>query len=130
MSAETVSNNQGRRGRSWFLVDKRLLAFNEWVRKHYGNQEALADEVGTNRAHLSQVLGGTRTGGHTWRRIVRILPDEGLSLLQQCPSWNTRAQAELQARRAREAQAAAAQKIVLGAGVPASQPQPIDNVPS
>jgi hypothetical protein len=73
-----------------------LAAFYRWLRRQPVkgwpgerlNQELLADMVMTNRAHLSQVLAGRRRGMHTWRRLVKVLPLEGLLLLQQCASWN------------------------------------------
>jgi hypothetical protein len=91
------------RGRSWFLVDPRLLAFHAWARRAYGNQEQLARTVMTSRAHLSQVLRGARCGRHTWKRLVRVLPEEGLELLQQLPTWNSAATVALAQRRAPQA---------------------------
>ena len=64
-------------------------------------QERLADEVMTSRAQLSLVLSGARRGRFTWRRIVQVVPIEGLLLLQQCPSWNTDAAAAWKKRKDR-----------------------------
>lgn len=77
----------------------RLAAFYRWLHARplpenpngRYNQERLAEDVMTNRAHLSQVLSGRRPGMHTWRRLVKVLPMDGLSLLQLCPSWNIHA---------------------------------------
>jgi hypothetical protein len=101
--SEAVSESSShRRGRSWIVTDPRLRAFNAWAQRHYGNQEALADAVMTNRAHLSQVLHGRRRGKHTWTRLVKVLPAPGLLLLQQCPAWNKDAAEALKQRRERE----------------------------
>lgn len=81
-------------------------AFLHWAKHSGWSQAVLAEEVQTNRAHLNQVLTGARTGGHTWRRIVKVLPMEGLLLLQQCAAWNKFAEEALQKRRAAEAETA------------------------
>ncbi len=73
------------------------------IRPGIFTQEDLAEKIMTNRAHLSQVLTGKRSGVHTWRRLVKVLPEEGLSLLRHCSSWNKYAEAALQ-RRLRDAQ--------------------------
>lgn len=95
------------RGRASIATNPRLAAFYRWLHarpmpEHPDGrytQERLADDVMTNRAHLSQVLSGRRRGKHTWRRLVKVLPMEGLLLLQQCPSWNKDAAAALSERR-------------------------------
>jgi transcriptional regulator with XRE-family HTH domain len=96
--------------RASIATNPRLSAFYRWLHarplpenpeKRY-TQERLADDVMTNRAHLSQVLSGRRRGKHTWCRLVKVLPSDGLSLLQQCPSWNNDALAALAKRRERE----------------------------
>lgn len=58
----------------------------------------LADRIATNRAHLTQVLNGSRPAltrhgrpSSTWRRLVRVLESEApeaLLHLQQCSTWN------------------------------------------
>lgn len=91
-------------------TNPRLAAFYRWLHARplpensngRYTQERLADDVMTNRAHLSQVLSGRRRGKHTWRRLVKVLPMDGLLLLQQCPSWNTDAARALQERREAE----------------------------
>lgn len=92
--------------RASIATNPRLAAFYRWLHtrplpeaseRRY-TQERLADDVMTNRAHLSQVLSGRRRGKHTWARLVRVLPMEGVSLLQQCPSWNNDAAAALRRR--------------------------------
>lgn len=80
-----------------------LGAFQRWCRARGIRQEQLADDAMTSRAHLSQVLTGSRRGKHTWKRLVRVLPREGLLLLQQCSSWNKDAQAAWEERESREA---------------------------
>jgi hypothetical protein len=85
--------------------------FLTWSRRSGWSQEALAEEAGTSRAHLNQVLQGHRTGGHTWRRVVKVLPLDGLLLLQQCAAWNTHAQAALDRRLAAESAAATLARI-------------------
>lgn len=93
--------------RASIATNPKLAAFNRWLRARplpenpegRYTQERLAADVMTNRAHLSQVLSGKRPGPHTWKRLVKVLPMEGLSLLQQCPSWNNDAAAALQERK-------------------------------
>lgn len=96
--------------RACIATNPKLAAFYRWLHtrpipedagRRY-TQERLAEDVMTNRAHLSQVLSGRRRGKHTWVRLVRVLPTEGLSLLQQCPSWNNDAAAALRKRLAAE----------------------------
>lgn len=91
-------------------TNPKLAAFYRWLHTRplpddpagRYNQDLLAHDVMTNRAHLSQVLSGRRRGKHTWTRLVRVLPMEGLLLLQQCPSWNKDAVAALKERVDRE----------------------------
>ena len=92
-------------------TNPKLYAFHRWLRTHCVtgkpevrfNQEVLAELVMTNRAHLSQVLNGTRKGTHTWKRLVKVLPTEGLSLLRQSSAWNKVAEAAYRERKAEEA---------------------------
>lgn len=65
-------------------------------------QERLADDAMCGRAHLSQVLNGKRMGPHTWKRLVRTLPLDGVFLLKQCSSWNKSAEEALLERQRRE----------------------------
>lgn len=96
--------------RASIATNPRLAAFNRWLRRQplpenpagRYTQERLAEDVMTNRAHLSQVLHGRRGGLHTWRRLVKVLPMDGLLLLQQCPSWNKAAEVALKERRDRD----------------------------
>lgn len=89
-------------------TNPRLTAFYRWLHtvplpenpEGRYTQERLAEDVMTNRAHLSQVLSGKRRGRHTWRRLVRVVPPAGVSLLQQCPSWNNDARKALAEREA------------------------------
>lgn len=86
------------------VTNLKLYEFHRWLRDPANpfkptNQEELADLIMTNRAHLSQVLSGKRRGGHTWRRLVKVLPEEGLSLLRQSSAWNNFAEAALVQRR-------------------------------
>jgi transcriptional regulator with XRE-family HTH domain len=83
-------------------VNPALGAFQRWCRARGIRQEQLAEDAMTSRAHLSQVLTGHRRGKHTWRRLVRVLPREGLLLLQQCSSWNADARAAWAEREARD----------------------------
>jgi hypothetical protein len=78
------------------VTNPKLSAFYRWLHtrplpedpaRRY-TQGRLAHDAMTNRAHLSQVLAGTRSGSQTWRRLVRVLPRDGLFLLRQCSSWN------------------------------------------
>lgn len=87
-------------------VEVAWQAFLDWGKKSGWQQERIAEEIVTNRAHLNQVLNGKRTGGQTWRRIVKALPMEGLLLLQQCAAWNKFAEKALEKRRADEADTA------------------------
>jgi hypothetical protein len=77
-------------------------AYLHWSRHAGWTQERLAEEIMANRANLNQVLTGARPGGPTWRRIVKVLPMDGLMLLQQCSAWNNTAETALAARRDRE----------------------------
>ena len=43
--------------------------------------EKLAEKLYSNRAHLTQVLNGTRPGGQTWRKLARVLTTDELALL-------------------------------------------------
>lgn len=81
-------------------------AYLNWSDKSGWTQTRLADEVITNRAHLNQVLTGARSGGQTWRRIVKVLPMDGVLLLQHCSAWNKFAAAALAKRRESERQQA------------------------
>jgi len=40
----------------------------------------VADLVLSGRAHLTQVLGGTRAGTHTWKRLARVLTKDEYDL--------------------------------------------------
>jgi transcriptional regulator with XRE-family HTH domain len=90
-------------------TNPRLSAFYRWLHAQplpenpegRYTQERLAEDVMTGRAHLSQVLSGRRRGKHTWRRLVRVVPAEGLFLLKQCPSWNKDAAAAFRAHTAK-----------------------------
>lgn len=98
------------------VTDPKLYEFHRWLRNpenpfRPANQEELADLIMTNRAHLSQVLTGKRTGVHTWRRLVKVLPEEGLSLLRQCSAWNKYADAALAKRREEERQSQILQQM-------------------
>lgn len=61
-------------------------------------QDRLAKDAMVGRCHLSQVLAGRRKGDHTWLRLIKVLPDDGLFLLKQCPSWNKVAEEAYAAR--------------------------------
>lgn len=78
-------------------------------------QERLAYDAMCGRCQLSLVLNGSRKGAHTWKKLVRVLPMEGVFLLKQCSSWNNFAQAALEERE-RRCKLAETQKVEL-AGV-------------
>lgn len=86
-----------------------LSAFLRWLRNRphpdggFYSEGRLAEELTIGRAQLSQVINGRRAGARTWRRIVRGLPEDGLSLLKQCPSWNNFAEEALHKREGRAA---------------------------
>lgn len=94
------------------VTNPKLYEFHRWLRSqpmphdpnrtHY-TSAALAEEIMVGRAHLSLVLTGKRSGIHTWPRIVKVLPMEGLLLLEQCSSWNKYAKAALLKRTREEA---------------------------
>ncbi len=86
-------------------------AYALWAKREGWSQGRLAEECLTSRAHLNQVLTGKRSGGPTWRRIVKVLPMEGLLLLQHCAAWNNFAGAALQKRIAAEEDEAGLVKI-------------------
>lgn len=92
------------------LTDPKVAAFHKWARENGWTQEDLAYECDCNRSNISLVLGGRRPGRYTWRRLVRVLPEEGLLLLKQCSSWNKWADEALAKRRAREAAQAEAKR--------------------
>lgn len=94
-----------------------VKAFQAWARRNGWTQEELAYECDCNRTNISLVLSGRRPGRYTWRRLVRILPEDGLLLLQQCPTWNKYADEALRRRREREARKAAEARLCeLAAG--------------
>lgn len=49
----------------------------------------LALKLGCGRAHLTQVLNGTRTGGRTLELLPAVLTTEELALLEQRSTWRT-----------------------------------------
>lgn len=90
-------------------TNPKLSAFYRWLKtqvvtgmpdkpKNRFNQSMLAEFVVTSRTHLSEVLSGKRKGRHTWKRLVKMLPLDGLSLLRQCSSWNNFAEKAYTAR--------------------------------
>lgn len=83
--------------------EEKLAAFYKWARARGWTQDELAYECDCNRTHISLVLSGTRPGRYTWRRLVRILPMDAVSQLQQLSSWNKHADEALRRRREREA---------------------------
>lgn len=77
-------------------TDPKLSAFYRWLKTvplpenpsgRY-TQQRLADDATCGRTNMSLVLSGKRRGDHTWPRVIRAVPKEGLFLLRQCPSWN------------------------------------------
>lgn len=86
--------------------DSAWAAYEKWCKLSGWSQTKLADEIGASRSALNQVLNGKRTGGPTWRRVVKVLPMDGLLLLQQCSAWNRYAEVALEKRRAAEAETA------------------------
>lgn len=98
------------------VTNPKLCEFHRWLRDPLNpfkpaDQAELAEFIMTNRTHLSQVLTGKRSGAHTWRRLVKVLPEEGLSLLRQCSAWNKYAEAALTKRREEERQSQILQEI-------------------
>lgn len=47
----------------------------------------IADELFIGRSHLSQVVNGRRSGGHTWRKLKKVLTVDELKLLETCSTW-------------------------------------------
>lgn len=115
---------------SSIVTNPNLSAFYRWLkaqplpppREGCYTQEALAAEVMAGRAHLSQVLSGKRPGMHTWRRLAKVLPMEGLFLLKQCPSWNNYAEAALAERELREIAGKAIWAATFGQRKPVLEP--------
>lgn len=92
--------------------DPKWQAFLDWSTKWSGwSQERIAEEISTSRSHLNQVLRGKRTGGTTWKRVVKVLPMPGVLLLQQCASWNKFAAEALEKRRAAELEQAKLERM-------------------
>lgn len=48
----------------------------------------LADKIVSGRAHVTQVLNGSRKSIRTQKRLNPLLTDEEKSLLKLCSSWN------------------------------------------
>jgi hypothetical protein len=87
-------------------TNPKLSAFYRWLhtrplpedpRRRY-TQGRLAKEAVVGRCHLSLVLAGRRKGDHTWLRLIKVLPMDGLCLLKQCPAWNNFAEKAYAAR--------------------------------
>lgn len=87
-----------------------VKAFQNWAKAQGWTQEELAYECDCNRSNISLVLSGKRPGRYTWRRLVRVLPEDGLLLLQQCSAWSKHADDALARRREREARLAAVRR--------------------
>jgi hypothetical protein len=96
------------------ITDPNVAAFHKWARENGWTHDELAYECDCNRSNISLVLSGRRPGRYTWRRMVRVLPEAGLLLLQQCSSWNKWADEALAKRREREAAAAESQRDAAG----------------
>lgn len=54
--------------------------FNRSLARRGLTGQKLADLILSGRAHLMQVLGGTRAGLYTWRRLARVLTMEEYEL--------------------------------------------------
>lgn len=86
------------------VTNPKLVEFYRWLHAWPGpngggcTQLDLANEIFVGRTHLSQVLSGQREGRRTWARLVKVMPEEGLSLLRQCSAWNKHAEAAWQLR--------------------------------
>lgn len=91
--------------------------FLAWCDRTGWSQGALAEECMTSRAHLNQVLTGKRCGRLTWKRLVKVLPVDGLLLLQHCSAWNKFAAKALEDRRQRE--------VLLKIGEKCRQPEAV-----
>lgn len=52
--------------------------------------DALAEQVNVGRPTLCRVLNGARRRGPVWRRVVKLLTEEEITLLNvaQCSPWN------------------------------------------
>lgn len=84
------------------MNEEKWQEFLDWMDANGWSQGRLADECVSSRAHLNQVLRGSRPGNLTWKRVVRTLPVEAVLLLQQGSSWNRFAEAAFAQRRERE----------------------------
>lgn len=81
-------------------TNPRLSAFYRWLKTQplpedplgRYTQQRLADEAMVGRTHLSQVLSGRLGGKHTWKRLVAVIPLEGLQILRQCSTWHALAE--------------------------------------
>jgi hypothetical protein len=78
-----------------FLKNPAEQAWAKWCRRSGWTQGRIAAAARLGRCHVSQVLAGTRGGRNSWKHILAVLPDEGISLLKQCPAWNGWAQTAL-----------------------------------
>lgn len=79
-------------------TDEKFQAFLDWADRAGWSQGRMAEECISSRSHLNQVLQGHRGGRLTWKRLVAVLPMDGLLLLQQCASWNVFASDALEKR--------------------------------
>ena len=77
-------------------------AFLDWADRAGWSQGRMAEECIIGRSHLNQVLQGHRNGRQKWKRLVAVLPMEGLFLLKQCSTWNIFAEKALMVRSAKE----------------------------
>jgi hypothetical protein len=58
-----------------------------WRKLHASGEtaETLATKIFSSRAHVTQVLNGTRSGGQTRRKLIKVLPPKLVELL----GWNS-----------------------------------------
>jgi len=47
----------------------------------------LAAAIGCGRAHLTQVINGTRPGGHTWKKLLLAITEEEAKALNRGGAW-------------------------------------------
>lgn len=70
------------------------IALTEFLRSLRARGKSLsiiAQELHCGRSHLSQVVNGRRSGGHTWRKLATVLTVDELKLLENCSTWKPQA---------------------------------------
>jgi len=60
-----------------------LTWFYRSLRARGKNLTQIAADLHCGRSHLSQVINGRRSGGHTWRKLATVLSPEEMAMLAE-----------------------------------------------